>query len=134
MGRFGGTVRRVSRSRSDNAGGHGQEAVNRGNRIAKSVEKQNVIDVNLCTAELVVLLHQKFTRFEHAFRRAVAVASVRLDEVNDNVLDPFGNLAFLFDRVADVFPVDGESKCLELVCLLYDFTDFVRKFLSTFAQ
>ena len=109
VGSFGRTVRRICRRRSDNAGGHRQKAINGGDGVTEAVEEQNIIDVNLCAAELVVLFHQKFTCFEHAFGRAVAVASVRLDQVDYDVLDPFGNLAFLFNWVANVFPVDGEA-------------------------
>ena len=134
VGRFGRTVRAVSRGRSDNAGVHRQEAVDGGDGVTEAVEEQDVVDVNLCAAELVVLFHQKFAGLEHALGGAVTVAAVRLGEVHDDILDPVGNLALLFDRVADIFPVDGEAECLELVCLLHDLADFVREFLGTFAQ
>ena len=134
VGRFGGTVGGIGRSRSDNAGVHRQEAVDGGDGVAEAVEEQDVIDVDLGAAELVVLFHEKFAGLEHALGGAVTVAAVRLGEVHDDILDPVGNLALLFDRVADVFPVDGEAECLELVCLLHDLADFVREFLGTFAQ
>ncbi len=134
MCRFGGTVGAVSRSRSDDAGVHREQAVDGGDGVTEAVEEQNVVDVDLCAAELVVFLDQEFAGLEHALGGAVAVAAVRLDEVDHDVLDPVGNLALLFNRVADVFPVDGEAECLELVCLLHDLADFVREFLGTFAQ
>ena len=134
VGRFGRTVSGVGRGRSDDAGVHRQEAVDGGDGVAEAVEEQDVVDVNLCAAELVVLFHQKFAGLEHALGGAVTVAAVRLGEVHDDILDPVGNLALLFDRVADIFPVDGEAECLELVCLLHDLADFVREFLGTFAQ
>ena len=134
MCRFGGAVGGVGRGRSDDAGVHREQAVDGGDGVTEAVEEQDVVDVDLCAAELVVLFYQEFAGLEHALGGAVAVAAVRLDEVDHDVLDPVRNLALLFDRVADVFPVDGEAECLELVCLLHDLTDFVREFLGTFAQ
>ena len=132
--RFGRTVSGVGRGRSDNAGVHREQAVDGGDGVTEAVEEQDVVDVDLGAAELVVLFHQKFAGLEHALGGAVTVAAVRLGEVHDDILDPVGNLALLFDGVADVFPVDGEAECLELVCLLHDLADFVREFLGTFAQ
>ena len=134
MGGFGRAMRRVGRGRSDDTGVHREQAIDGGDGVTEAVEEQDVIDVDLCTAELVVLLHQEFAGLEHALGGAVAVAAVCADEVHNNVLDPVGNLAFLFNRVADVFPMDWQAECLELVRLLHDLADFVRKFLSTFAQ
>ena len=127
-------MRRVCRCRSDDTGVHRQKAINGGNSITETIEENDIFDVDLCAAELVVLFHQEFARFEHTLGRAIAVAAVCADEVNDNVLDPVGNLTFLFNRVTDVFPMDWQAECLELVRLLHDLADFVRKFLSTFAQ
>ena len=134
MGRFSRTVRRISRSRSDDAGGHGQKSVNGGDCITEAVEEQDVVHVNLSTTQLVVFLYQEFAGFKHTLGRTITVTTVCLCQVDHNILNPVRNLTFLFDGVTNVFPVNGEAECLELVCLLYDFTDFVREFLGTFAQ
>lgn len=39
-----------------------------------------------------------------------------------------------FYRVADVFPMDLQSECLQLIRLLDNLADLVRKFLGTFSQ
>ena len=135
MGGFGGTVRAVCRSGAYNAGRHGKQAVKRCDGVAEAVEEQDVVDGNLCAAEFVVFLHQKFAGVEHSFRGAVAVTAVRLDEVRDNVLDPARDFALFLDGVADVFPVDfRQTKRFKEVCLLDYLTDFVRQFLGTIGK
>ncbi len=86
--------------------------------------------VILTLAVLVRLLRQKFARGLKALGGRIGVGRVLAVRLDDDLLDPVGDLFALLDRVADVLPHDLDAELAELLGNGNDLADLVFQFIG----
>ncbi|OPZ95227.1 MAG: hypothetical protein BWY71_02308 [Planctomycetes bacterium ADurb.Bin412] len=126
MGRFRRRVGRIGRRRADDPGFAFQEAENLGHRIAQPVEKNDVIHGNPAAAPPIHLFGQECPGFGHSLGSHIPVGLIFRDQIDDDILDPLGQLLPLLDGIADVFPGDLDAEFFQIVGNRHNPPDLIR--------
>src|SRR5690606_26517187 len=103
-------------------------------RVPEPVEEHDVVRRDLDAAAPVDLSGQELPDLGHTLRVAVSPGLLLVDEVGDDVADPFGRHLPLVDRVADVLPRDLLTQGFDLVGRGDDLADLVLQVRSTYVQ
>ena len=120
-------VRGVGRLRHDDPRVDADGAVGAGDRVAQTVEEDDILRRDLRLSAPVDLFREEFAGRVHPLRRGIAVGAVLAQQVGEDLPHPVGNLLPLLDGIADVLPDHLDARPLQPVGHIHDVADLINE-------